>query len=168
MSAVADFADELIKIIKNYNGNIPYIMTSILQPENEYDSKMTYRYIFNIKSNNKKILNKEIYIPYTHSNQLCIVCDKQLPFDWLSKEKHKHGVCSTTCYKKCSEKYPTMTLKCLYNRCDTEIPLINLDRIDCPDNEIIKFERDCCSKGCAMDEYENRHTFNRLDAYLDN
>ena len=171
MSAVADFADELIKIIKKHDGNIPYKMTSILQPENEYDNRMTYHYMFNIKYNTKKILNREIYVPYTHSNQSCIVCDKQLPFDWPSKEQHKHGVCSTTCYKKCSEKYPTMTLKCLYNRCNTEIPLINLERVyysDCDTNdEIIKFYRDCCSEGCATDDYENKHTFNRLDAYLD-
>jgi len=170
MSSVADFADELIKIIKKIDGNIPNSMTSILRPENEYNNK-TYNYMFYMKSNNKKILNKDIFIPYTHSNQTCIVCDTALPFDWPSKNKHNHGVCSVQCYEKCIAKYTTMTRKCHYTHCKTEMGLLHLESnhyLDSNTNELcINFSRHFCGEECAIDDYEDEKSYMRIDAYLD-
>ena len=170
MQDVAEFADELIKLIKRFDGDIPSKMTSNFGSDNEYNNK-SYKYVFYIQSNNKQILNRNIFVPPTHSNQTCIVCDTALPFDSPSKQQQNHGVCSTACYDKCVEKYPTMTQKCSYWRCKTEMALLYLEPnhyLDSKTNELcIHFGKDFCCEGCAIDDYEDQAMYQKIDAYLD-
>ena len=141
MEKIREIKDTIIDTLMS---NVKYNI--IIQSDYEKYRENTWsRYI----KNNKQIINRKVYIKPTCSTQYCIGCNQMLPFDWESREEYKFATCSY----KCSSKFPSLTHKCAYNRCDIEMPLYECDNF--------------CSDYCASDDYEDNHTFNRIDAYLD-
>jgi hypothetical protein len=151
MSKIAEIKETIIDTLRE-NAKSRWIISS------DYEEFRYTKWSYYIHNENKPISKRKVYIESTCSTQCCISCEKQLPFDWQSKEEYMYGICSSNCLSNILIKHNSTTRKCAYNKCKIQIPLYELDDIN---------YADFCSNCCAEDDYEDKHTFNRLDAYLD-